>query len=119
MTTVREIKAAIEKLPLVEQSKLLDWVNDWADDAWDREMKAQMSAGRFEKKLDLLRTDIRAGTRQIERIVVLPLHEAGELNPIDDAVNFIVGYKDNDGRGAVHRYLTEERLYAARFAGYV
>jgi hypothetical protein len=46
-----------------------------------------------------------AVSRRIERIVVLPLHgTACEVSTIDDAVNFITGYYDERGGGAVHRY---------------
>jgi hypothetical protein len=61
MSTVGEIKAAIQKLPPADQSELVDWMIDWADDAWDRQIKADISAGRLDKKLDQVRADIRAG----------------------------------------------------------
>jgi len=46
-----------------------------------------------------------AVSRQIERIIVLPLHGSPrELATVADAMNFIIGYDDHDGGGLVHRY---------------
>ena len=43
--------------------------------------------------------------RQIERIVVLPLHgKTVELRTVDDAVKFIQDYGDKCGGGPVERY---------------
>ena len=61
MSGVEEIKSAIQNLPPTEQTKLVQWINDWADDEWDRQMKDDLSAGRLDNLLHQVRTDIRAG----------------------------------------------------------
>ncbi|HWB53065.1 MAG TPA: hypothetical protein VG722_02695 [Tepidisphaeraceae bacterium] len=60
MTGVEEIKTAIQKLPPAGQTKLVQWINDWADDQWDRQMKEDLAAGRLDELLSRVRTDIRA-----------------------------------------------------------
>ncbi|HEY1684701.1 MAG TPA: hypothetical protein VGG19_08065 [Tepidisphaeraceae bacterium] len=61
MTGVDEIKTAIQKLPPDEQTKLVHWINDWADDEWDRQIKEDMAAGRLDDLLTQVRKDIEAG----------------------------------------------------------
>ena len=47
MSTVREIKSAIEQLPLEERAALIADLCGWSDDNWDRQMKADAAAGKF------------------------------------------------------------------------
>ncbi|MGH7996321.1 MAG: hypothetical protein ACREFX_08225 [Opitutaceae bacterium] len=47
MSTVQEIKSAIEHLPLEERAELVTELCGWSDDAWDRQMKADAKAGKF------------------------------------------------------------------------
>jgi hypothetical protein len=47
MSTVQEIKSAIEQLPLEERAALIANLCDWTDDDWDRQMKADAAAGKF------------------------------------------------------------------------
>jgi len=47
MSTVQEIKAAIEHLPLAERAALIAELCGWTDDDWDRRMKADAKAGKF------------------------------------------------------------------------
>ncbi|HUG10480.1 MAG TPA: hypothetical protein VMM36_05680 [Opitutaceae bacterium] len=47
MSSVEEIKAAIYQLPLEERAALIAELCGWADDDWDRQMKADAKAGRF------------------------------------------------------------------------
>ena len=61
MIGVDEIKTAIQSLPPEEQTKLVQWINDWADDEWDRQMKEDLAAGRLDSLLKKVRSDIGAG----------------------------------------------------------
>jgi hypothetical protein len=54
MSTVEQIKAAIEKLSATERSRLEQMLHGDTDDAWDIEMKADAAAG----KLDALIKDV-------------------------------------------------------------
>ena len=47
MSTVQEIKSAIEQLPLEERAALVAELCGWTDDEWDRWMKADAKAGKF------------------------------------------------------------------------
>ena len=47
MSTVQEIKSAIEQLPLEERVALVAELCGWSDDEWDRRMKADAKAGKF------------------------------------------------------------------------
>ena len=47
MSTVQEIKFAIERLPLEERAELIADLCGWVDDDWDRQMKAHAKAGKF------------------------------------------------------------------------
>lgn len=47
MNTVEEIKSAIGKLSLEARAEMLAELCGWADDDWDRQMKADAAAGKF------------------------------------------------------------------------
>ncbi|HZZ57354.1 MAG TPA: hypothetical protein VFE31_05950 [Opitutaceae bacterium] len=48
MSTVQEIKTAIEHLPLEQRAELIAELCGWTDDDWDRQMKADAKAGKFD-----------------------------------------------------------------------
>jgi hypothetical protein len=48
MSTVQEIKLAIAKLTLEERAEVAAELCGWGDDAWDRQMKADAAAGKFD-----------------------------------------------------------------------
>ena len=54
MSTVEEIKIAIEKLSLEDRARLERLLHGWADDDWDRQIASDAAAGR----LDSLLTDV-------------------------------------------------------------
>ena len=47
MSTVQEVKSAIEQLPLEERAALVAELCGWTDNDWDRRMKADAEAGKF------------------------------------------------------------------------
>ena len=47
MSTVQEIKSAIERLPMEERAALVAELCGWSDDDWDRRMKADAKSGKF------------------------------------------------------------------------
>jgi hypothetical protein len=61
MVTVEEIKAAIGKLPQAQRTQLASWINESVDDEWDRQIKADVTAGRLDGLLKKVRSDIRVG----------------------------------------------------------
>lgn len=48
MSTVEEIRAALGRLSLEERAELVAELCGWTDDDWDRQMKADAAAGKFE-----------------------------------------------------------------------
>lgn len=61
MSTVEEIKAAIEKLSDAQRSEIARFVNGWEDDDWDRQMKADAETGKLDHLLAQVDADIKAG----------------------------------------------------------
>ena len=47
MSTVEEIRTAIERLSLEERAQIIAELCGWADDDWDRQMKADAAADKF------------------------------------------------------------------------
>jgi hypothetical protein len=47
MSTVQEIKSAIEQLSFESRAELIAELCGWSDDDWDRQMKADAAAGKF------------------------------------------------------------------------
>jgi hypothetical protein len=47
MSTVEEIRTAIQKLSLEENAEITAELCGWTDDDWDRQMKADAAAGKF------------------------------------------------------------------------
>ena len=46
--SVEEIKAAIPSLTLEERAEIIAELSGWADDDWDRQMKRDAAAGKFD-----------------------------------------------------------------------
>ena len=68
MSTVEEIKTAISRLSLEERAEIAAELCGWADDEWDKQMKADAVAG----KLGSLNRDADAA------------HEGGQTVPLSD-----------------------------------
>ena len=68
MSTVQEIKTAIDHLPLEQRAELVAELCGWTDDGWDRQMKADTKAG----KHDAMNRDADAA------------HRGGMTQPISD-----------------------------------
>jgi len=70
MSTVQEIKAAIDHLPLEERAGLIAELCGWTDDGWDRQMKADAVAGKFD-----------AMNREADAA-----HRGGQTQPLSDVL---------------------------------
>ena len=60
MTTAEEIKQAVLSLSEAEYAKIIDWLHELAEDAWDREFEADVKAG----KLDFLKAEVEQAKRE-------------------------------------------------------
>lgn len=61
MTTLDDIKAAIDGLSLEQRAELARWFHGWEDDDWDRQMADDIAAGRLDKLLAEAEEDARKG----------------------------------------------------------
>jgi hypothetical protein len=60
MTTVKDIKAAIEKLSQGERDELERWFEErW--DAWDKQIAADFDAGKFDAIISEIEDDLQHG----------------------------------------------------------
>ena len=60
MTTADEVKQAVLSLSEPEYAKIIDWLHELAEEAWDREIEADSKAGR----LDFLAAEALEAKRQ-------------------------------------------------------
>jgi hypothetical protein len=61
MSTVQEIEAAIKALPREEMSQLWQWWGEYREAAWDRQIEADLAAGKLDKLLSEADHDFEAG----------------------------------------------------------
>jgi len=70
MKTIVEIEAAIKELPNDEVRKLADWLNNYLDDAWDRQMKDDFATGKLDKFISKVKSDIEANqVRDLDEVI--------------------------------------------------
>lgn len=68
MTTVKEIEAAIEKLPTQAKWDLHKWLAEQMSEEWDRQIEADAESGKLDALTEEARREIREGK-------TLPLNE--------------------------------------------
>jgi hypothetical protein len=61
MSTVHEIEEAIQKLSPDQQAVLRAWFAEFDATEWDRQIEADVAAGRLKWLADEARADLRAG----------------------------------------------------------
>lgn len=70
MSTVAEIREAIEKLPPDQAWKLARELRDYLDALWDKQFETDVKAGRLDKMIARAREEHIAGkTRSMDEIV--------------------------------------------------
>jgi hypothetical protein len=57
---VREIKAAIRKMPSRQKNNLIRWIADMEDQEWDRQIRRDATSGKLKDLLDEVDEDIEA-----------------------------------------------------------
>ena len=75
MTTLLEIKAAIEKLSPRDYAELMAMLHAPVDDDWDRQIKADATAGRLDHLVEEARADLAAGVEGKARRNMVGPHE--------------------------------------------
>ena len=61
MSTVAEIENALQKLPVDQAWKVADWLQEYLDTKWDKQIDADIAAGKLDKLADEALADHRAG----------------------------------------------------------
>lgn len=61
MSTVSEIERAVKALPGADLAVFRKWFADYDGDEWDRQIEADVSAGRLDALADEALADARAG----------------------------------------------------------
>ncbi len=62
--SVQEIQTAIVELPLGELENLLEWIEEYRSDAWDRQIAQDVEAGRFDALRQRVQEQRQAGECQ-------------------------------------------------------
>jgi hypothetical protein len=69
MSTVSEIETALQTLPIEDARKVADWLQQYLDEKWDRQIE-DIAAGRLHKLADKALQDYQAGrVKPLDEIV--------------------------------------------------
>jgi len=71
MSTVAEIENALRTLPLQDARSVADWLQDYLDEQWDRQIEQDAKSG----KLDKLAEE------------ALAEYKAGKAKPLDEVID--------------------------------
>ncbi|WP_017324898.1 hypothetical protein [Synechococcus sp. PCC 7336] len=70
MATLLEIEAAIEQLPESDVRQLAVWLQARLDEIWDRQMEADLSAGKLDNLIARAEADISASlVRDLDEVL--------------------------------------------------
>ncbi len=73
MTTLPEIEAAITKLPEGDVRQLSVWLQAYLDEAWDRQLEADLGLGKLDKLIAKAEADIAANSvRNLDEVLHNP-----------------------------------------------
>jgi hypothetical protein len=61
MSTVQEIEAAIARLKPEEIKAVAEWLQEYREEAWDRQIAADAKAGKLDSFIKEAKADYRAG----------------------------------------------------------
>lgn len=61
MTKLEQLQVEIKQLTPPERRALMEWLEELVSDDWDRQIEADVLAGKLDKLTDELRAEIRAG----------------------------------------------------------
>src|SRR5438105_6805382 len=73
MSKVAEIEKALQTIPLNDARKVADWLQNYLDGKWDRQIDADLDAGRLDKLADKAIEDYRAGrVKPLDEVIDQP-----------------------------------------------
>ena len=59
--SVQELEAAVSQLSRAELKSFSDWFEEFLEDAWDRQIEADILAGKFDAAAERAIADLKAG----------------------------------------------------------
>ena len=71
MSTVQEIETAIQKLTPQEIKAVADWLQEFREELWDKQIDADAAAGKLDRFADKALED----------------HRAGRVKPLDEIID--------------------------------
>ena len=70
MKTRSQIEQAIKELPTAEARLLAGWLNEYLDDAWDRQMQTDLLTGKLDKFIAKAESEIEANqVRDLDEVI--------------------------------------------------
>ncbi len=61
MTRVEKLASQVQSLTPAERAAFREWFENWAADEWDRQIEADLRAGKFDRMAEKALADHRAG----------------------------------------------------------
>ena len=61
MTKLEQIEKSLAELPPADVAKLRAWLEAFAEEMWDRQIEADVKAGKLDKLVEEARADIKGG----------------------------------------------------------
>jgi urease accessory protein UreF len=71
MSTVVDIEKALQALPVEDARKVADWLQQYLDEKWDKQIDADIAAGKLDKLADKAMQD----------------YHAGRIKPLDEVID--------------------------------
>jgi hypothetical protein len=71
MSTVVEIESALRALPVQDARAVAHWLQEYLDQKWDKQMDADITAGRLDKLAEQ----------------ALDRYRAGQVKPLDEVID--------------------------------
>ena len=70
MKTLSEIEQAIKELPTFEARQLAGWLNEYLNDAWDKQMQTDLATGKLDKFIAKVESNIEANqVRDLNEVI--------------------------------------------------
>jgi hypothetical protein len=71
MSTVAEIENALQEIPVNDAWKVADWLQEYLDSKWDKQIDADIAAGKLDPLWEKAKADI----------------ATGKIKPLDEVLN--------------------------------
>ncbi len=62
--TITEIKKAVKNLSITEQKELFNWIDEYRDNQWDKQIEEDLDKGRLNKLITQAKQEFKEGKCQ-------------------------------------------------------